>query len=76
MKSLRMNLVLKILVKKCKYGFVHTAKGKCLLQSDGKFHDWEHDKLKVNFNYLNQEITLNFSGVKMLGIVTIYLLEL
>lgn len=42
-------------------------KGKCLLQSDGKFHDWEHDKLKVNFNYLNQEITLNFSGVKNAG---------
>lgn len=38
-------------------------KGKSLLQSDGKFHDWEHDKLKVNFNYLNQEITLDFSGV-------------
>ena len=38
-------------------------KGKSLLQSDGKFHDWEHDKLKVNFNYINQEVELDFSGV-------------
>lgn len=39
-------------------------KGKSLLQSDDQFHDWENDHLQVNFNYINQVVDLDFSGIK------------
>lgn len=38
-------------------------KGRSLMQSDGKFHDWEHEKLKVNLKYIHQEIELDFSSI-------------
>lgn len=39
-------------------------KGRSLMQRDGKYHDWEHEKLKVNLKYIHQEIDLDFSGIK------------
>lgn len=39
-------------------------KGRSLMQRDGKYHDWEHEKLKVNLKYIHQKIDLDFSGIK------------
>ncbi len=38
-------------------------KGRSLMQSNGKFYDWEHEKLKVNLKYIHQEIELDFSSI-------------
>lgn len=39
-------------------------KGRSLVQSNGTYHDWEHEKLTVNLKYIHQKIDLDFSGVK------------
>lgn len=39
-------------------------KGRSLIQRNGKYHNWEHEKLKVNLKYIHQEINLDFSGIK------------
>lgn len=39
-------------------------KGRSILQSNGTYHDWEHEKLTVNLKYIHQKIDLDFSGVK------------